>query len=415
MSNMEQGIRWALEDGHSYAVLPKLPTRHVPTKRRKVGTGEESEQEAGSDEEFEKESGFSGSHHTDNDEETADEEFDHDDGSDSDLSDPALDLSNEESKIHGHTIETILAFAANNEVITAFVANTEDFTDLSEVVSLKDAMRSSEWPKWQAAMKGEYSSLQEHKTWIRVRPSKGQKTLTGKWVLKRKMNPNGTVKSYKARYVARGFQQRQGPDYDETFATVLKTSSYRLPFALAARYGWHVHQMDIKTAFLHGDIEEDIYMEQPEGFVDGSDVLKLLKALYGLKQAPRQWYKKLTDHLISQGWKVSQFDASLYFHPEKQVVMGIYFDDISLAGASLANIETWKQALSERFALTDMGTCKYYFGIEVNRTIYGIHLHQQGYIRQLLERYHPEDITVAPTPYFADLSEISKNTGQASK
>ena len=143
---------------------------------------------------------------------------------------------------------------------------------------------------WKEAIKTEIDSIEQNKTWILVDLPPGAKTIGCKWIFKRKFNPDGSIEKYKARLVAKGFTQKQNIDYFDTFAPVTRISSIRVLIALASIHKLFIHQMDVKTAFLNGDLEEEIYMEQPEGcVVSGQEnkVCKLLKSLYGLKQAPK--------------------------------------------------------------------------------------------------------------------------------
>src|SRR5438552_4024639 len=143
-------------------------------------------------------------------------------------------------------------------------------------------------------MKDENKSLLDNKTWTLVKPPKGRKILHGKWVYKLKRGPNGEILRWKACWVIRGFEQQEGIDYNETFASIVKPMSYKAMFAIAAALDLEIHQMDVKTAFLYGNVDEEIYVEQPMVFEDRtSRVCKLNKALYGLKQSPRIWYNTL--------------------------------------------------------------------------------------------------------------------------
>jgi hypothetical protein len=148
-------------------------------------------------------------------------------------------------------------------------------------------------PKWQEAMKFEFSTLEKNKTWHLVRPVSGQNLIDSKWVYKIKHKADGSIDRYKARLVAKGIKQRYGIDYDDTFSPIVKFSTIHLVLSLAISQGWPLRQLDVQNAFLHGILEEDVYMKQPPGFEDPSRPryhYKLYKALYGLKQAPRAWY-----------------------------------------------------------------------------------------------------------------------------
>ena len=172
-------------------------------------------------------------------------------------------------------------------------------------------MKSSDNSKWNCAMEEEIQSLQNKKTWDLVPLPQGSRAIGCKWVFKVKDDGR-----YKARLVAKGFSQRKGLEYDEIFAPVVRQTSIRILLAIVAAYDLELEQLDVKTAFLHGDLEETIYMKQPEGFiVDGklNWVCKLKKSLYGLKQSPRQWYKRFDSFMLSHGFNRSTKDACVYF------------------------------------------------------------------------------------------------------
>jgi hypothetical protein len=169
---------------------------------------------------------------------------------------------------------------------------------------------------WQDAMTEEYQSIMKNDVWDIVPRPKGKSVVTSKWIYKIKHAADGSVEKYKARFVARGFSQVEGIDYEETFAPVARYTSIRTIIALATSMGWRLHQMDVKTTFLNGEIEEEVYIEQPDGFVTHekeSHVCRLKKALYGLKQAPRAWYEKIDGYLMSLGFNKSVVDPNLYY------------------------------------------------------------------------------------------------------
>ena len=158
---------------------------------------------------------------------------------------------------------------------------------------------ASQFSQWQDAMLSEFQALQRQETWTLVPPSSEQNLVGCRWVYKLKRNSDGSIARYKARLVAKGYHQQPGMDFDETFSPVVKPATVRLILSLAAQQQWSLHQLDVSNAFLHGLLEETVYMEQPPGFVDSSyphHVCKLQKALYGLKQAPRAWFERFTSH-----------------------------------------------------------------------------------------------------------------------
>ena len=259
-----------------------------------------------------------------------------------------------------------------------------------EPLTFAAAMSSPEHDDWSHAMDEELASLTLNNTWTLVDPPPDRKPLHGKWVYKVKRGPNNEITKFKARWVVRGFEQREGLDFTETFATVVKPMSYKSIFALAAALDWELEQMDVKTAFLYGHIFEDIYVEQPKGRSDNtSKVCKLLKALYGLKQSPRIWYNTLCQFLKTLGFHPIHADYSVFIHSQNHTIIAIYVDDILLIGPDMAHIKFTKSKLSQKFSMTDLAQCKYYLGIHVirdrpNRTI---RLSQAGYVEKVLKDF----------------------------
>ena len=276
----------------------------------------------------------------------------------------------------------------------------------------KSALASAEREQWEQAMQEEYNSLIENQTWRVVKRPADRKVLTGRWVFKRKLGSNGEVARHKARFVVRGFSQIYGLDFDETYASVVKSASYRMLFALQARYGWKCHQMDIKTAFLNGNLEHEIFVEPPDGYPEArNQVLKLCKSLYGLKQAPRQWYFKLRAFLEENGWRVSNFDPSVFIQDNDNLIMEVYVDDINIFGINEDRIIAMKHQLAARFNMTDLGLCAYYLGMHVRQETNGdVHLHQGSYIQQILERYGLQGIYPRRPPMRTNL-KMTKNDG----
>jgi hypothetical protein len=255
----------------------------------------------------------------------------------------------------------------------------------------RQAVGGGDAKQWEQSMEEEVNSLKENNTWTLVNRPNDRAVLTGKWVYKHKRGPNGEILRYKSRWVVRGFEQREGLDYNDTFATVVKPMSYKLLFAIAAANDLEIEQMDVKTAFLYGDIDVEVYVEQPEGFgeIGKSDkVCKLNKALYGLKQSPRVWYFTLTNYLKTLGFEPLTADNCI-FYDGKSTYIAVFVDDLLIIGPSKPDIDGIKRKLSERFHMTDLGPCRYYLGMEVirdrpNRTI---KLSQRSYLERVLRDF----------------------------
>ena len=239
-------------------------------------------------------------------------------------------------------------------VTTELLIPTNGATEVPS--SYKQAMNGPRASFWQKGIDKELASQKKNKTWTLVPRSEASNILTSRWVFAVKQLPNESGKLVEAaigRLVARGFQQVAGLDYSETYAPVIKFTTIRLLLALVAHFDLELHQMDVVTAFLNGDLDEDIYMEQPEGCVDKSKpdhVCKLLKAIYGLKQAHRMWHRKIDDFLLVElGFKTSRSDPCLYIKREGDVIMiiALYVDDLLLAGTGLNAILWMKGELSK--------------------------------------------------------------------
>jgi len=257
-----------------------------------------------------------------------------------------------------------------------------------EPTNLTDALCDSNWKE---AMDCEYNALINNKTWHLVPPHCSKNIIDCKWVYKIKRKPDGSIDRYKARLVAKGFKQKYGIDYEDTFSPVVKAATIRLILSLAVSRGWSFRQLDVQNAFLHGVLEEDVYMRQPPGYEDKSKphfICKLDKALYGLKQAPRAWYSRLSTKLQSLGFCASKADISLFYYKKGQITIFllIYVDDIIVASSSERATQALLSDLKAEFALKDLGELHYFLGIEVKKTETGILLSQEKYISDLLKR-----------------------------
>ncbi|KAH9727669.1 retrovirus-related pol polyprotein from transposon RE1 [Citrus sinensis] len=257
--------------------------------------------------------------------------------------------------------------------------------------------------RWFQAIKAEYNALISNGTWTLVPRTENHKLVGNKWVFRIKTNTDGSVEKYKARLVAKGFQQIEGVNYFETFSPVVKSATVRVILSLAVMNQWQIRQVDVNNAFLNGDLTEEVYMRQPEGFVDQQRpdfVCKLHKALYGLKQAPRAWFDKLKSSLIQWGFKNSKSDTSLFLRRTKSsiIIILIYVDDILITGSDCVELEKFIKLFSSAFALKDLGKLSYFLGIEV---LYGhdsIYLSQKKYIRDLLAKVDMLECKGTDTP-----------------
>jgi histone deacetylase 1/2 len=232
---------------------------------------------------------------------------------------------------------------------------------------------------------------------------KGQNLIDCKWVWKIKRKADGSIDRYKGRLVAKGYKQRYGIDYEDTFSPVVKSATIRLVLSIGVSRGWTIRQLDVQNAFLHGVLEEDVYMKQPPGYEDRKHphyVCKLDKALYGLKQAPRAWYARLSEKLVSLGFHASKADTSLFFYIKGSITIYllVYVDDIIVVSSSSKAVEALLADLKKDFALKDLGDLSYFLGIEVKRAPDGILLSQSKYAGDLLKRVGMELCKPVATP-----------------
>jgi hypothetical protein len=222
---------------------------------------------------------------------------------------------------------------------------------------------------WKDSMLEEYRSIIKNNVWDIVPRPKDKSVVFSKWIYKIKHVADGSVEKFKARFVARGFTQKEGIDYEETFSLVARYTSIQTIIVLAPILGWKLHQMDVKTTFVNGKIEQEVFVEQPDGFVfhnKGTHVCKLRKALYGLKQDPRVWYDRIDGFLKSPSFQKSDVDANMYFkvRGNRLVILILYVDDLFLTQDE--GIIAWcKRELTSKFEMKDLGLMHYLLGLEI--------------------------------------------------
>ena len=256
---------------------------------------------------------------------------------------------------------------------------------------------------WREAMDVEMKSIEKNRTWQLVDLPKGKDAIGLKWVYKTKYNEDGSVQKYKARLVAKGYSQQPGVDFNETFAPVVRMETIRTVLALAAQLELQVFQLDVKSAFLNGELEEEVYVKQPQGFeVEGKEgkVYKLHKALYGLKQAPRAWNSKIDAYFLQNGFVKSPSEPSQYVKTRGAnfLMVCLYVDDLIYAGTNHDMVQSFKEAMMKEYEMTDLGLMKYFLGIQVKQTKGGIFITQEKYIHDLLKKFILESCKPVSTP-----------------
>ena len=288
------------------------------------------------------------------------------------------------------------------------MAATADMDNGGAPATYGEALRGPEGKGWQIAFDAEVKSLNDNKVYTVVdRPLK-KKVVKAKWVLRRKLLLGGKLDKLKARIVAKGFTQREGIDYDETFSPTVRFESIRLMVAAAAADDMHTHQMDVTTAFLYASLDEEVYMELMEGmegYGEPGKVARLWKAIYGLKQASRMWNLHIDGILASMGFIRLTGDHGVYFKwdGENRVWLALYVDDIFLISLSLANIVESKKTLGADMKVKDMGVAQYLLGIELRRRQLGMQdgdilLVQEKYVIEILKQFDMLECKSASTP-----------------
>lgn len=306
---------------------------------------------------------------------------------------------------------TSLADIDENNILNTRLRNRRDSENALVAMALiavgdepqtyQEAIESPDSKKWKHAMQEEYDSLQQNHTWELVDKPHDQKVIDNKWVFKIKNNPDDSIERYKARLVARGFNQQHGIDYEETFSPVVRYDSIRTLFAIAAAKKLKMRQFDVKTAFLYGDLQENVYMKQPIGFSDGTNkVCKLRKSLYGLKQSSRCWNQKFKNFIEEFGFKSSKADPCVFAKTDEKntVILCIYVDDGMIFGDSDDIINQIIGHLKQKFEIKVVNAgC--FLGIEIDRLSDGsIFIHQKAYARKVIRKFNMESCAPVGVP-----------------
>jgi hypothetical protein len=239
-------------------------------------------------------------------------------------------------------------------------------------------------------MQSEMDAVEKNRTWELADLPRGHRVITLKWVFKLKRDEAGAIVKHKAHLMACNFVQREGIDFNDTFAPVARMESVRLLFALAAQEGWRVHHMDVKSAFLNDDLKEEVYVHQPPGFaISGKEgkVLRLRKALYGLRQALMAWNAKLDSTLKGMGFGQSPHEAAIYRwgNGGNALLVGVYVDDLVITGTKDTEVAAFKEEMKATFQMSDLGLLSFYLGIEVHQSDSGITLWQTAYAKRVVE------------------------------
>ncbi|GJR98632.1 putative ribonuclease H-like domain-containing protein [Tanacetum coccineum] len=287
------------------------------------------------------------------------------------------------------------------------------FLSQIEPTSIVKALSDSSWVE---AMQEELLQCKLQQVWILVDLLNGKKAIGTKWVFKNKKDERGIVIRNKARLVAQGHRQEEGIDYKEVFAPVARIEAIRLFLAYASFMGFLVYQMDVKSAFLYGTIEEEVYVTQPPGFKDPDHpdkVYKVVKALYGLHQAPRAWYETLANYLLSNGFKRGKIDQTLFIKKQKGdiLLVQVYVDDIIFGSTNKELCTGFEKLMKDKFQMSSMGELTFFLGLQVQQKEDGIFISQDKYVAEILKKFNYSDVKSASTP--VDLEKPLVKDGDA--
>ncbi|GJT01158.1 putative ribonuclease H-like domain-containing protein [Tanacetum coccineum] len=262
---------------------------------------------------------------------------------------------------------------------------------------------------WVEAMQEELLQFKLQEVWVLCDLPEGKRVIGTKWVFRNKRDERGTIIKNKARLVAQGYRQEEGVDYDEVFAPVARIEAIRLFLAFASFMGFTVYQMDVKSAFLYGNITEEVYVKQPPGFEDPAHpnkVYRVVKALYGLHQAPRAWYERLSTFLLKHGYRRGAIDKTLFIKKDRRDIMlvQVYVDDIIFGSTKSSMVKDFEDLMQKEFKMSSMGELTFFLGLQVKQSNGGIFLSQDKYVKDILNKFDFRTIKPASTPIEAHKS-----------
>ena len=291
---------------------------------------------------------------------------------------------------------------------------TVTLTEEKDPTSVAEAKSASDNLEWEEAMRAKMESLHSNEVWDLVMPPPNRKIVGSKWIFKRKVDADGTIERYKARLVAQGCTQLVGLDYEETFSPVVRFESIRFLLAMGTQNQLKLHQMDVSTAFLHGELTEEVYMRQPEGFIEPGNehlVCRLRRSIYGLKQSPRCWNQALDNRLKEMGFRQTLSDPCLYVHSDSEgqiFVVAVYVDDIILGGSSTVRMDAVKKELSEKFKMKDLRPLHHFLGVKIiqDQLTGMIWMGQPSYVEKILQKFDMHNSKPVGSPMNPDVKLV---------
>ncbi|KAI3772163.1 hypothetical protein L6452_03343 [Arctium lappa] len=317
-----------------------------------------------------------------------------------------------------HSIDQIIGSSSEGVKTRSATINECFYVKILSIIEPKKVKKALEDPHWIFAMQDELQEFVRNKVWTLVPLPKGKFAIGTKWVFRNKKDEDGIIIRNKARLVAKGYCQEEGIDYDETFAPIARLEAIRIFLAYAAHKGFKVDQMDVKSAFLHGKLNEEVYVQQPPGFESTefpNHVYYLNKALYGLKQAPRAWYATLSTFLIKNGFDKGTIDTTLFIkrYKNEMLLVQIYVNDIIFGSTNQKYCDKFSELMKSEFEMSLMGELTFFLGLQVKQTSEGTFISQTKYVSEILKKYKLNDSTSMKTPLATGVKLDSDPSGQS--
>ncbi|GKD26557.1 retrovirus-related pol polyprotein from transposon TNT 1-94 [Tanacetum coccineum] len=305
-----------------------------------------------------------------------------------------------------HPLENVIE-KFNQRTLRSQAQNQSNYFCFISTIEPKNVNEALGDESWIVAMQEELNQFIANDVWELVPQPKNMTIIGTKWVFRNKLDENGIVSRNKARLVAQGYNQQEGIDYDETYAPVARLESIRILLAYACALDFKLFQMDVKSAFLNGFINEEVYVAQPLGFIDfekPDHVYKLKKALYGLKQAPKAWYDRLKAFLIKHEYKMGMVDNTLFTKKKSSnlIIVQIYVDDIIFGSTCQDICDEFAKIMHDEFEMSMMGELNFFLGLQIKQIEDGIFFNQSKYIKEMLKKFGLEDSKPMKTPMSSD-------------